>query len=81
MRSSFGQAYIVLRSDGEMLGAFGYNGRHEPIPYWTSKLIEARVYLRERGAHTASMKFGGRVARIQLNYFGDPERIMPAEVC
>lgn len=80
MRSSFGHAYIVLRSDGEMLGTIGYSGNHKPIPYWTESLKEARVYLSENGADAAALKYGGRSAKVQLNYYGDPDKIMPSEV-
>lgn len=80
MRSSFGHAYIVLRSDGDMLGTIGYDGRRNPVPYWTTKLSEARVYLSENGSSAAAKKYGGRAVRVCLDYYGNPDKIMPSEV-
>ena len=50
--------YVVRRHDGKYFAGCGYGGPGNPVPYWTERIWEAKVYKTTEGCLKAAKKLG-----------------------
>ena len=50
---------VIRRHDGKYFQGCGYGGPGNPVPYWSDRIWEAKVYKTEAGARKTAKQVGG----------------------